>query len=165
MAFLTRAALLSKIAALFPKASMANPTNSAINDLFTDVLASSTQPAQGAETAVATTGVQIDDDADYVIITSANAAHIVVLPPCANVSPGKVIKLESGANGFELSTGAVGDLLNNVASSVGVKSAAIPATGLAVCTAVSAAETGTVAGWLLQYYTELGALATAIVPD
>lgn len=164
MAFLTRAALLTKIAALFPKASMANPTNSALNDILTDALESGTQPEQSAVTAVATTGAQLPADADYVIITSASADNIVVLPARADVSPGKVIKLEAGATGFELSTGAVGDRINDVAASVGVAEAAIPATGLAVLTAVSAAAGGGI-GWQLQYYTELGALAAAIVPD
>lgn len=165
MTFLTRSKLLTKIVARFPKLSMGAPTQSDIQDILTDLLQSGSQPAQSTITAVATTGAQLPDDAEYVIVTSANAANIVLLPPCANVSPGKEIRLEIGANGFELSTGAVGDLLNHVASSVGVKSAAIPATGLAICRAVSAAETGTVAGWLLQYFTELGAVATAIVPD
>lgn len=165
MANTTRAELLVKLAAKFPQLSMANPTNSDIYAILLEVLAAYGSPASRAITAAATTGTPVLATDEYVIVTSGNSAHIVYLPAVSEVSPGKKIILEAGATAFELSTGAVGDLLNNVASSVGVKSAAIPATGLAVCTAVSAAETGTVAGWQLQYYTELGALATAIVPD
>lgn len=164
MTYLLRATLAAKIAAKFPQTSMANPTNSELQAVLLDLLDSATSPELSAVTAVATTGVQLPDDADYVVVTSASADNIVVLPPRANVSAGKVIKLESGANGFELSTGTTGDTINNVAASVGVKEAAIPATGLAVVTAVTAPANSAI-GWQLQYYTELGALATAIVPD
>lgn len=160
---MNRANFLTWLQAKFPKLSMANVTNSDVQDAFTNA-AGFSEPAQSSVVPVATTGVQLSASDEYVIVVSANVAHIVLLPAVALVSPGKRIRLEAGAVGFALSTGAVGDLLNGLAASVGVKSAAIPATGLALCTAVSAAETGTVGGWLLQYTTELGAIATAIVP-
>lgn len=164
MAYKTAAQWLSWIAAKFPKASMANPTNSDLNDAFTDLRSGLSEPVLSEVTSVATTGVQLPATAEYVIVTSASADNIVVLPPRSEVSAGKVIKLEAGATGFELSTGAVGDRINNVLASVGVAEAAIPATGLAIVTAVTAAE-GAGIGWLLQYLTELGAVGTAIVPD
>lgn len=154
----TRAELSAKVAALFPQKSLANPTNSNLYALLTEILEAIGQPAQEAVTAVATTGAAIPADAEFVTVTSANAAHIVYLPDIDEVSEGKTIKIWVGANGFELSSGKVGDTINGVAASVGVKSAAIPATGLAICTAVDG-------GWLLVYLTELGAVATAIVPD
>ncbi len=159
----TRAELVKKIAAKFPPMSMANPTNSDLYAVLLELLDAGDSPEQRAVTAVASTGVALTGDDEYVIVTSGNTAHLVVLPNLDDVSPGKLIILEAGATGFALATGVVGDRINNVAASVGVASAAIPATGLAYCRAHTAAA-GSARGWSLQYFTELGALATAIVP-
>jgi hypothetical protein len=144
----------AQVDALFPPMSMANPTNSNLNKVLKDALITE----DAGVTAVATTGAQLPAIGGYHLITSSNSAHIVVLPPLDEIGPGEEIWLEVNANGFELCSGAVGDKINNVAASVGVASAAIPATGLAIC------RSGTL-GWYLMYLTELGAVATAIVPD
>jgi hypothetical protein len=54
-------------------------------------------------TAVATTGAAIPADATFVSVTSANSAHIVILPPPV---PGKKLYLHVGANGFALRSSA-----------------------------------------------------------
>lgn len=162
----TRATMVTRIAAMFPANSLANPTNANLYAILTDMLDYSTEPGQRAVTATAdglTTGLLLATD-EYVIVTSANADHIVTLPAIATVSPGKVIKLEAGATAFEVRTPASsGTLINNVDGD-GTQEAVVAATGLATFTAVSAAETGSVAGWLMTYLTELGA-PTTIVPD
>jgi len=54
-------------------------------------------------TAVVTTGAAIPEDAAFVTVTSANSAHIVILPPPV---PGKVLFIHVGANGFALRSSA-----------------------------------------------------------
>lgn len=153
----TRSALAKMIAAFFPQASMANPTNS---DLYT--VLSRLAPAPAAVTATAdglTTGL-VSADSDWLDITSANANNIITLPALSEVSNGKVIRGWVGANGCEIRTPAASTEKINGVNSDGTNEAAIPATTLIELTKVSDAD-----GWVLTAATELGAVATAIVPD
>lgn len=155
----TRAELLTLLDAKMSDLSMSNPSQSAMNDLFRELAAAHTAPAQRAVTATADgTGTgQLTADDEYVTVTSADANNIVTLPAIADVSDGKEITLEATATGFEVRTPAAsGTTINNVDSD-GTNEVAIAATGLAVFTATSA-------GWLLQYFTEAG-VASAPIPD
>lgn len=102
-----------------------------------------------------TTGL-ITEGARFVSVTSANADHIVTLPPS---KIGQPIRLWVGANGFELRTPASSNATINNQDSDGTKEAAIPANTLAevVCVATNT--------WILSAKTNLGAVVTAIVPD
>lgn len=141
----------TSIKAKFPQNSLANVTNAALQaTLLEDVGKNS-----GALTATSDgTGAGQVPGPGYYVVTSADANYIVLLPPLAAVAPGDVVMLEATATAFELRASGT-EKLNDKAAPL---EAAIPATGLAVCIA-------TTAGWLLTYYTELGAVATAIVPD
>jgi hypothetical protein len=161
MAFLTRAALLTKIAALFPKASMANPTNSAINDILTDMQTSLGEQNQGPVTSTAdglTTGL-INTGETWIPVTSASANNIVTLPDHTLLTPGHEIEGYVGANGFKLSTPAAsGQLINNVDSD-GTQRCAIPANSWWIAKYVDATQ-----GWIVIDETRLGARTAAIVP-
>lgn len=62
-----------------------------------------TQSVPVPVTAVVTTGAAIPADATFVSVTSANSAHIVILPPPV---PGKKLYIHVGANGFALRSSA-----------------------------------------------------------
>lgn len=106
-----------------------------------------------------TTGL-IPANADWVAITSANAAHIVTLPAAASVKAGHKVRGWVGATGCELRTPAASGTKINAVDSDGTNQAALPATTLIECTFISATD-----GWILVAETELGARIAAIVPD
>lgn len=117
--------------------------------------------AQRAVTATAdglTTGLLTTADfGKFLTITSANAAHIVVLPAAGAAYVGGVIEMWVGANGFELRADGTAATINGLDCKT-TNEAAIAATHRVRATLV-AAET-----WLLEGDTELGARVT-IVPD
>lgn len=161
MAFMTRANLLTWIAAKFPKLSMANPTNSDMQDLAVNMLDSSSQSSQAAKTATAdglTTGLVAVGE-QWLPVTSASANNIVTLPDLALVSPGYRVRGYVGANGFKLSTPATSNQLINNVDSDGTQRAAIPANSMFEVTAIDATV-----GWILLDETRLGARTAAIVP-
>jgi hypothetical protein len=96
--------------------------------------------------------------ADAVTVTSSSSAKFVILSDKFPV--GKVIMVNIGANGYKLGTPAGSSLtINNVDTSGGTASAAIPANTTALI--IRSLTTG----FLLTNYTNLGAVATAIVPS
>ena len=97
----------------------------------------------------------IPADANFVTVTSSVNTKFVTLPAGY---VGQVIRGWSTANGFKLATiPASNDTINNVDSDQSA-GAAIPATVYFEVIKVTAT------GWILQTRTNLGAVATAIVP-
>jgi len=118
-------------------------------------------PTQDAVTATVdglTTGL-IGSAADFAIVTSANADHIITLPASSTALIGKIIRGWVGANGCEMRTPAASGATINAVDSDGTNEAAIPATTLFQVELVAANT------WILTAFTELGALISAIVPD
>lgn len=118
-------------------------------------------PGNEAVTATAdglTTGI-ISETAQHVTVTSANAAHAVTLPSGAAANIGKSLTIWVGANGFELITPAASNATINNVDSDGTNQADIPANTLSELILVAANT------WLLRSNTNLGAVATAIIPD
>jgi hypothetical protein len=97
-------------------------------------------------------------DAEFVQVTSSSSAKFVIL---SNLIPvGREFKMAVGANGYKLGTPAGSTLtINNVDTSGGTASAVIPANTTAMI--VRTLSTG----FILSNYTNLGAVATAIVPS
>lgn len=94
-------------------------------------------------------------DANFITVTSSVNTKFVTLPAGYT---GQVIRGWSTANGFKLATTPGGtDTINNVACGAGA-GAAIPAT--VYFEVIKTLATG----WILQTRTNLGAVATAIVP-
>ena len=91
-----------------------------------------------ARTATAdglTTGI-ISDTATHVTVTSANAAHIVALPA---PTPGRMIVINVGANGFNLASSAPATVAINGGSGASAVSAiAANSTILAICITATA---------------------------
>lgn len=97
--------------------------------------------------------------AAHIAVTSAAATNQISLPASSAGLIGKVFTLWVGANGFELITPAAsGATINNVDAD-GTNQADIPANTLSRLTLVAANT------WILESLTNLGAVATAIVPD
>ncbi len=96
--------------------------------------------------------------ADAVTVTSSSSAKFVILG--SDIPVGKIIMVNVGANGYKLGTPAGSSLtINNVDTSGGTASAVIPANTTALI--IRSLSTG----FLLTNYTNLGAVATAIVPS
>lgn len=106
-----------------------------------------------------TTGLILDSDR-FVTATSANADHILTLPLAAAATIGRVIRIwvVAGTN-CELRTPAASNQTINNVDSDGSQEALLTHTQMYVCTQHLAT------GWLLQAFTALGAVATAIIPD
>ena len=106
-----------------------------------------------------TTGLIRDTD-DFVEVTSANANHIVTLPEATEATRGREIWIwVLPSTNCELRTpDASGQTINNVDSD-GTQEALLTHSQLYICRQHLAT------GWLLQAFTALGAVATAIVPD
>lgn len=95
--------------------------------------------------------------ADAVTVTSSVGTKLVILDSAIPV--GKIIMINVGANGYRLGTVAGSSLtINNVDTSGGTANATIPANTTALV--IRSLSTG----FLLTNYTNLGAVATAIVP-
>ena len=93
---------------------------------------------------------------DFVVVTSASSANFIVLNSVA--IQGKRIWGTVGANGFKLQTfTGSAQTINNVNTAT-TAVAVIPAN--ATFLLVKSLTTG----WILTYYTNLGAVGTAIVP-
>lgn len=107
-----------------------------------------------------TTGLIYDTDS-FVEATSANAAHILQLPACSAATRGREIWIwVKPSTNCELQTASgSGDTINNVDCSGGAVEALLTHTQLYVVRQHLAT------GYLLQAFTALGAVATAIVPD
>lgn len=107
-----------------------------------------------------TTGLILDGDT-FVEATSANAAHILQLPPATAATRGREILIwVKPSTNCELQTASgSGDTINNVDCSGGAVEALLTHSQLYICRQHLAT------GWLLQAITALGAVATAIVPD
>lgn len=112
-------------------------------------------------TAAGLTTGQILPTDSFVIATSASAAHILMLPECSAATIGREIQIwVVPSTNCELQTAtASGDTINNVDCSGGAVEALLTHTQLYICRQHLAT------GWLLQAFTALGAVATAIVPD
>lgn len=93
--------------------------------------------------------------------TSADASHILQLPEASADTRGREIWIwVAPSTNCELqSFGGSGDTINNVDCSGGSVEALLTHSQLYVCRQHLAT------GWLLQAFTALGAVATAIVPD
>lgn len=118
-------------------------------------------PGNEAVTATAdglTTGI-ISETAQHVTVTSAAATNMVTLPSGAAANVGKRLTIWVGANGFELITPAASNATINNVDSDGTNQADIPANTLSELHLVA------VNTWLLRSNTNLGAVATAIIPD
>lgn len=114
-----------------------------------------TQYTESITVDSATVPKTISEDASHVQVTSANASYALQLPVA---TPGKVVTINNGANGFELWAQGTNVKINDVVCSA-TNEAAIPADTICVCICRSATE------WVLTNYTKLGAVTTAIVPD
>lgn len=105
-----------------------------------------------------TTGL-MTGTASHAVVTSASATNAITLPASAATLVGKQFTIWVGSNGFELLTPAAsGATINNVDSD-GTNQADIAANTLSRLTLVT---TNT---WILESLTNLGAVATAIIPD
>lgn len=105
-----------------------------------------------------TTGL-MSGNASHAVVTSAAATNAITLPASSAGLVGKQFTIWVGANGFELLTPAAsGATINNVDSD-GTNQADIAANTLSRLTLVN---TNT---WILESLTNLGAVATAIIPD
>lgn len=154
--------ITNKIAYLNTGTTAAPVWNSLHEIATADIADGAITPAKSAQTEAITatadgltTGL-ISATARHVSITSANAAHVVVLPPAV---VGKVITGYVGANGCELQTLASSNVKINDVDCDGANEAAIPATTLFKATCVASDA------WILEAVDELGAVITAIVPD
>jgi len=123
----------------------------AINGLTSGAARAVTATADGL-----TTGLILASDT-FVTVTSANAAHIIMLPAAPASMVGKVIRGWIGATGCEVRSFGTASTINGLDTKT-TNEAALAATGEFTAKVV-AAET-----WLLTYLTELGA-PTTIVPD
>lgn len=116
-----------------------------------------------ATTAAATAdggpgGGWVNGDAESVQVTSSSSAKFVILGDSIPLL--KPIFINVGANGYKLGTPAGSSLtINNVDTSGATASATIPANTTALIIRTLAT------GFLLSNYTNLGAVATAIVPS
>lgn len=154
----TGSALINLIDARFPLASMANPTNSALNEVLKEIFEGQ-QQAVTVTTDGLTTGL-IGADTDVVLITSDDANKIATLPliPDSTWVGNKIIKIKVGSTGCELRTPALSNqTINNVDSDSSEAALAANNFYLAICTLAT--------GWILTGYTNLGAVQTAIIPD
>lgn len=154
--------ITNKVAYINTGTSAAPVWNSMHEIATADIADGAITPAKSAQTEAVTatadgltTGL-ISATARHVSITSANAAHVVVLPPAV---VGKEITGYVGANGCELQTLDASNVKINDVDCDGANEAAIPATTLFTAKCVSATE------WILTATTELGAAIAAIVPD
>lgn len=85
-----------------------------------------TATADGLTTAI------IPDTASFVTVTSANVAHIVVLPA---PTPGRIVILRNGATGYELRSSAPATVAINGGTGASAESAVAASTMVvAVCT-------------------------------
>ena len=114
-----------------------------------------TQYTESITVDSATVPKTISEDASHVQVTSADATYALQLPVA---TPGKIITINVGANGFELWAQGTSVKINDVVCSA-TNEAAIPADTVCVCVCRTATE------WVLTNYTKLGAVTTAIVPD
>lgn len=116
-----------------------------------------------ATTAAATTSGGpgsgwVDADSESVQVTSSSSAKFVILSD--KIPLLRPIYITVGANGYKLGTPAASSLtINNVDTSGAAASATIPANTTAVVVRTLAT------GFILSNYTNLGAVATAIVPS
>ena len=101
----------------------------------------------------------IPDSVDMVTVTSAGATKAVTLPSGAAAYVGKKLGIYVGANGFELLTPASSNATINNVDSDGTNQADIAANTYLEMHLVA------VNTWLMRANTNLGAVATAIVPD
>lgn len=102
---------------------------------------------------------QIGTATTHAVVTSSGATQAVTLPSGSAEYVGKRVTIWVGSNGFELLTPATsGATINNVDSD-GTNQADIPANTFSELHLVT---TNT---WLLRSTTNLGAVATAIIPD
>lgn len=122
--------------------------------MATEMLPGHYQTLVTATAAGTGTGL-IPFDPVFVTVTSSGATQQVTLPASF---VGQTIQGWVAANGFRLQTIAgSGDTINNVNTSAGAN-ATIPANVFWEARKVTAT------GWILQTRTNLGAVATAIVP-
>lgn len=98
---------------------------------------------------------QIPAGVDFVTITAASANDVVTLP--SNVA-GMIIRGMIGANGCEIWCLDAGAKINDIVCGA-TNEAALPADRHFIAECISATE------WILQFFTHLGAVGTAIVPD
>lgn len=106
-----------------------------------------------------TTGLIYDYDR-FVQATSADANHILTLPTASAATRGREIWIwVVGSTNCELRTPATSNQTINNVDSDGSQEALLTHSQLYVCRQHLAT------GWLLQAFTALGAVATAIVPD
>jgi hypothetical protein len=116
-----------------------------------------------AQTAAATADTGpgsgwVSGDAEFVQITSSSSAKFVILSDKFPV--GRFCYMNVGANGYKLGTPAGSSLtINNVDTSGATASATIPANTTAFIMRTLST------GFILSNYTNLGAVATAIVPS
>lgn len=122
-----------------------------------NLLADDQQRAVVPTVAGLTTGLLLATD-NTVVVTSADAAHIITCPEIAGMFIGQQIKGSIGATGCELRTvAASGTTINNVDAD-GTNQAAIPASTFFVITKASATN------FILEVYAVAGT-RTIPIPD
>lgn len=87
-----------------------------------------TATADGLTTGLLTSADRVVD------VTAANAAHLVTLPPIADVPINHVIRLSVGANGHKLVTPATSNTKINNVDSDGSASMTVPANSITIMT-------------------------------
>jgi hypothetical protein len=108
-----------------------------------------------ARTATAdglTTGI-IADTTDFVVVTSADANHIITLP---TPTPGRVVRLRNAGTGYELRSSAPGTVAINGGTGASAESA-IGANILTMCVCDSATT------WVCTNFTAAGVVAATEV--
>lgn len=116
-----------------------------------------------AQTAAATAnqgqgGGWVNHDTDFATVTSSSSGKFIILSD--KFPLGATVILTVGSNGYKLGTPAASSLtINNVDTSGGTASAAIPANTTQEITRTLST------GFILRNSTNLGAVATAIVPS
>jgi hypothetical protein len=108
-----------------------------------------------ARTATAdglTTGI-ISDTTDFVVVTSADANHIIALP---TPTPGRVVRLRNAGTGYELRSSAPATVSINGGSGAGAESA-IGANVLTMCVCDAATR------WVCTNFSAAGVVAATEV--
>ncbi len=104
-----------------------------------------TATADGLTTGLLTSADRVVD------VTAANAAHLVTLPPIADVPINHVIRLSVGANGHKLVTPAAsGTKINNVNAQSGTASMTVPASSISIVTKQAADN------WMVECFVAAG---------
>lgn len=136
---------------------MANPNG--LNPTF-DALTIAPQVIQAAAANSSINTIKAGKTGVTVSAVTNDADDWITLPPLASVPVGHTIRIYAGAtSNFELRTPASSNEKINAQDSDGTKEYLVTDTHTVVVTKISATN------WTAQSITNLGAVATAVVPD